>query len=216
MGSARDGLGARGLLVGAWVLASLGAGSVTCAAVATFESRGGSAPTHVLSQSEVRSQLVREQSGLAAPSPGTGAVDSDGPPTTPQTDGPQPGQVSSAGPPSPTAPTTAGGSPATGRPPTHATSSPPPTQPASGSRSWSFEGGRAGVECSGDAISLLYATPDDGWAYVVVDRGPNRVEVRFHEELTTTFTAHCAGGTPVAQIGAWGEGGDGGSGGDES
>lgn len=85
-------------------------------------------------------------------------------------------------------------------------------QPQTQARSWSFDGGRAGVSCTGSASTLVYATPEDGWGYVLVDPGPDRIEVRFDErESRTVLTARCIYGAPVAQIHEWGD--DTGSGG---
>jgi hypothetical protein len=48
----------------------------------------------------------------------------------------------------------------------------------------------------------VYSYPDDGWSQEVVSDGPDRLELRFHEEdeHMTTFAAQCAGGAPVGQV----------------
>jgi hypothetical protein len=226
--------GTRALMVGAWMLATLLAGSVTWAAVATFGPDGGTASSHVLSQSDVRRQLVRDASSHATTSPTqstaptrpahgnrhhdratTTPAESTGPTSPPRSsDGPTHSSQSQAGggvkpPPThgtsdPTATSTGHGSDAPSTP--HTSSAPPQAQ----SRSWQFDGGRVGASCSGSVISVVYATPDDGWQMEQVDGGPDRLEYRFREEADhlTRFTAQCFGGAPVAQIDQWGEGDD--------
>jgi hypothetical protein len=230
-------LGTRVLLVGAWMLATLVAGSVTWAAVATFGPDGGTASSHVLSQSDVRRQLVREPSSRAttAPTQSSGPADlahgnghhghatTAPPPSEPtgrprSSDGPGHGSHASGGVKPPRSADTSGPrstdhSSITA--PTQQTSSPPQVQ----SRSWEFDGGRVGASCSGSVISVLYATPDDGWHMQQVDGGPAQLEYRFYEEEEhlTRFTAQCVSGAPVAQIDELNAGDDGGppGGGDE-
>jgi hypothetical protein len=205
------------------VIATLAAGSVTWTAVATFESDNSRASRHVLSQADVRRQLVGGTPTAQEPTP-TRSATTDAPEgrgadggrgeTAPPSTGPSTGSASSSGPPQ--APETTG---APHQPPSRPSqpsgaSTPPTThtgspQPHPQSRSWSFDGGRAGATCSGSLITSFYATPDDGWAYTVDDNGPEQLRLRFHaEESLTTLTAHCVGGAPVAQIQEWGEGGD--------
>jgi hypothetical protein len=224
------------LLVGAWMLATLIAGSVTWAAVATFGPDGGTASSHVLSQSDVRKQLVGDTSSRVT----TGRTSSVAP--TGSTRGGNRGHATT--PPPPSEPT---GRPRSSEGPghgSHATGGvePPPTEDTSGprstdhsstaapthhtsarpqvqSRSWQFDGGRVGASCSGSVISVLYATPDDGWRMQQVASGPDQLEYRFYEEEEhlTRFTAQCVNGAPVAQIDRWNEGDEGGppGGGDE-
>jgi hypothetical protein len=217
VGSGKDTFATRAVLVGAWVLATLLAGSVTWAAVANFRAGGGSASSHVLSQTDVRHQLVRDAASVQPTVP-TRTV-----PTTGDSGGGRRSGHASTGPPH-SAPSEG---PATSARPSHATqttksvepppanqpsgddvsSPPPPTHhsgppPQSQSRSWSFDGGRVGASCSGSAITLVYSYPDDGWSQAVVSDGPDRIELRFHEEdeHLTTFTAQCVGGAPVGQV----------------
>ena len=214
----------RALVIGAWVLATVGAGSVTWAAVATFGPADGPGAKHVLSQSDIRRQLVGSTSAPLStpthpsqthgpdggPHSGPGATEppgggSPGNPTGSSSGPTQGPHTTSTGPPPTKPPTTSGGAP----PPTHHTS--PAPRPRS--RSWWFDGGHAGATCKGADITAFYATPEDGWGYTVLDNGPEQLRLRFHEEESTTnVTVRCVAGVPSAQIE---EDGDDGGGGDD-
>ncbi len=88
-------------------------------------------------------------------------------------------------------------------------SSSPPS--ASRTRTVSVSGGRVAVSCSGSRISLLYASPDQGWQVEVGDAGPEKVEVHFHQraggDRETEVSARCAGGSPQVSTGGE-DGGD--------
>lgn len=65
-------------------------------------------------------------------------------------------------------------------------------------RTWSLEGGTVSAACSGDVVSLEYATPAGGWRVDVKERGPGaRVLVELEREGVETYVqAVCVAGTP--------------------
>lgn len=87
-------------------------------------------------------------------------------------------------------------------PPTPTTdpSTPVPTAPDV-ARTWTVPGGIVAVSCRDAAITLLYATPSDGWTVEVGAAGPERVEVELHHDKDETkLTAECVAGTPEHQV----------------
>ena len=53
------------------------------------------------------------------------------------------------------------------------------------------------ASCTGAAISLLYATPVDGWTVEVGATGPDHLEVELRQSGTETkVTAACVAGVP--------------------
>ena len=64
-------------------------------------------------------------------------------------------------------------------------------------RAWTVTGGQVGVSCEGATITLLYATPSDGWSVDVKRSGPQEVEAEFElGDDDTTVRAVCVGGVP--------------------
>lgn len=73
----------------------------------------------------------------------------------------------------------------------------PPRTPVAVARTWTVPGGTVAASCTGSAISLLYATPLDGWTVEVGAAGPDHLEVELRQSGTETkVTAVCAGGVP--------------------
>lgn len=72
--------------------------------------------------------------------------------------------------------------------------------PASGERvvrTWDVAGGELGVACADTSITLLYATPRDGWSVEVNGTGPEEVEVSFRRgEAKTEVHSWCDAGRP--------------------
>ncbi|MGC4110795.1 MAG: hypothetical protein QM747_10305 [Nocardioides sp.] len=93
----------------------------------------------------------------------------------------------------PTSPATSTGSPSA-----HSSS----TAPASGHPqrgSWNGGAGHVAAECRGSQITLVSAYPDAGWRYNIVDRGGDRVVVRFvrlGEDHGERVTGRCSSGVP--------------------
>lgn len=64
-----------------------------------------------------------------------------------------------------------------------------------------LRGGTVGIECSGDTVSLKYATPNSGYTTTVTDPGPTVVDVRFDDGgATSEVRVTCSGGQPDAEI----------------
>lgn len=114
-------------------------------------------------------------------------------------------------------PTTSPGTSASPGPSAGPTPDPTPTGPAATPvvRTWSFEGGTVSTACSGDVVSLEYATPAGGWRVDVKERGPGaRVLVELERSGVETYVqAVCVDGTPEYGLVADDSGGDGGTGG---
>jgi hypothetical protein len=163
----------RSAVVLAWVLATVLAAGVAWWAVGTVGRGSGSIDSAVLSSAEVASALAAQRA-LATPTP------------TP------------TGSPTPTSSPTVEPTPTT-TPTPEPTVAPPPTEVV---RNWTVSGGVVSTSCLGDQITLLYATPSDGWGVEIKTSGPSELEVEFdlHEEAETTVTARCVAGTPEAQI----------------
>jgi len=178
----------------AWVVSTVLAAGVAWAAVGAV-GRGPDADGDVLSRAEAEAALEARR---AAASPGPSAS-----PT------PTAGPVGPTASPDPTPTPT----------PTPTATTDPATPPDAVVRTWSVDGGAVSASCTGAAISLLYATASDGWAYEVKDQGPERVEVEFESgELEKTVRARCVGGAPEISTEDHSDGGDGrddGDGGDD-
>lgn len=131
---------------------------------------GQGADPTVLSQAEVDAALATERA--ATPS-GPGGTPTTDPTPTPTTE--------------PTSPT-----------PTPGATAPPAS--AAVVRAWTVTGGQVGVSCEGATITLLYATPSDGWSVDVKRSGPQEVEAEFElGDDDTTVRAVCVGGVPEQQ-----------------
>jgi len=93
-------------------------------------------------------------------------------------------------------PSTPGATPAQTPDPTTSTAGP---GAAEVSRTWDVVGGQVAATCAGPTISLLYATPIDGWTVEVKDSGGEHVEVEFRRgEAETKVRATCLAGVPEA------------------
>jgi len=67
--------------------------------------------------------------------------------------------------------------------------------------SFSNEGGVVTLSCTGDTISLLSATPRQGYTVVVGNSGPSQVEVTFKSSShDAEIHGQCVGGKPVATV----------------
>lgn len=168
------------LAVAAWLLGVAVTGVVASRAVAVLDtetSRSG-----VLSRAEVDRALVAARAAVSA-----------GPVTapTPRPSGSAPA-VTTAPAPAPTGQTSSGPLP----PPPPVTAA-PPQPPAAVARTWNVPGGTVAASCTGAAISLLYATPVDGWTVEVGATGPDHLEVELRQSgAETKVTAVCVAGVP--------------------
>lgn len=158
----------------AWVVATVLAAGVAWWAVGTVGRGSGSTDSSVLSSAQVASALAAERARPTA-TPTTTPT-----PTPTSTSSPTPEPTSTVGPTSDPTTTT------------------PPTEVA---RTWTVSGGVLSASCVGDQITLLYATPSDGWGVEIKSAGPTELEVEFdrHEEAETKVTARCVAGTPEAE-----------------
>jgi hypothetical protein len=175
----------RALAVALWVLATVVAGAVTSWAVGAVGGDGDG--PGVLSTADVAAEL-------AALTPAPAASPSVTPSSTPSV---TPSGVAT---PAPTAePSTA--------PPAD-----PGPAPAEVARTWDVTGGQVAAACRGTTISLLYATPADGWSVEVKHAGPDDLEVELRRgEDETTVRAACVAGTPEQTTTADDHGGSDGS-----
>ena len=74
----------------------------------------------------------------------------------------------------------------------------PTTAPAEVARTWDVAGGQVGASCRGSALSLLYATPLDGWTVEVKHAGSDELEVAFRQDhAETSVHARCVSGVPT-------------------
>jgi len=185
-----------GLVVAAsWLLLVGVTGAIAGRAVAVLD--GGSGQAGPLSQQEVTAALAAAHAAAATPGPGPDQTLSPSPSAAATTAGPSPSATATTAGPLPTA---------TGATPSHAPSprptvGPAPPTPTQVVRTWAVTGGEVAVACSGDSISLLYATPSDGWTVDVGSAGPRRVEVELTQDgKETKVSAVCAAGTPERDV----------------
>ena len=82
-----------------------------------------------------------------------------------------------------------------------------PSQPPARSRSWQLTGGSVGAACRGSSISLLYASPLDGWAYRLEHQAESGLAVGFTRGLAREdLEARCEHGVPTRVTGDEGPG----------
>ncbi|MCG2801440.1 MAG: hypothetical protein L6311_04990 [Cellulomonas sp.] len=166
-----------------WLLAAGLTGTVAWRAVAVIDD--GAPRTGVLSGPEVAAALA---SARATPAPSTASATPTSGTPDPTTPAPSQPSPSSAGP-TPPAHTV---------PPPVPTSDPAPVQPSAVAQTWSVAGGTVAAACTGSAISLLYATPQDGWTIEVGSTGPEHLEIELTQgEQETHVRAVCVNGAPV-------------------
>ena len=71
-------------------------------------------------------------------------------------------------------------------------------------RSWQGAAGVVTARCEGRAISLVSASPSNGWAIKVDKSGPREVRVEFEtggdDELRTRVRGRCAVGAPRFEV----------------
>jgi hypothetical protein len=64
-------------------------------------------------------------------------------------------------------------------------------------QTWTVTGGTVSVSCQAAGISLVYASPQDGWRVEIEKRGPATVEVDLAREgQGTKLKATCVNGIP--------------------
>lgn len=175
------------MVVASWLLATALTGLVVWRAVAVLDS---GTRTSVLSGAQV-SGLLASQTPTAG-----GTSSSSTPPIT------IPPATTASVPTTSAAPAT---SAPTVVPPTKTVSSstPPPSPTASPvARTWTVTGGVVAASCTGSAISLLYATPSDGWRVKIEKRGPDSISVEFDNgDHESKVRGSCVAGVPQQSSG---------------
>ena len=195
-----------------------------------------SAVTWTVIDSAGRDVLGADRTSTGAAADGSTTVPTTVPtkaPTKVPTGGPSPSRT---GKPSrtPTPSPSALASDPTSAPSTASTPATPPSSPAASSSTagpkpsptaaepkvgtWQGAAGSVTVQCVGSRISLVSATPNDGWRVEVDERGPAEVEVEFktggEDEREVKVRARCVGGAPKFTVES--DEGDGGEGEDDS
>lgn len=170
------------VVVLAWALAVLVAGTVTSWAVTVISGEQGPARDRVLAASQVTAELTAQR---AVPT----AAATTAPPVPSVAPTPEPSSASPAPLPTPSA--------AASEIPSQVPSEIPSPAAAEVARTWDVEGGRVGASCRGTVLTLLYATPADGWTMEVKHAASDQLEVEFRQgEAETTVRAACVVGVP--------------------
>jgi hypothetical protein len=182
-----------GVAAASWVLATAVTSLVVWRAVAVFNDP---AATNVLTAPQVKERLeaarvtptasptvtataAQTPSDTPTPTSASSAPTSDDPTTTSE----------------PTNPSSSTATRSSTRP-----STPVPTDSASTTpvaKTWTVAGGTVSVSCLGQAITLVYATPQDGWRVETEKRGTDRIDVNFQRVgKGTELRASCVAGIP--------------------
>ena len=161
----------------AWALSTLLAATVAWWAVGTVGRGPGGNEGSVRSQTDVAAELVAARAVQAATSSPTRSASPTPSPTPTPTTGPS------------ATPTVA----------------PPPRTPqpvlADIARTWTVEGGQVSASCRGQQITLIYATPQDGWGVETKNAGPDELLVEFgRSDSETSVRAWCVEGTPQMEV----------------
>lgn len=175
-----------------WLLAAGITGTIAWSAVAVIDD--GAPRTGVLDDAEVAAALASARATAASATPG------------PTTSTPTPTAPSATPSPTPT-PSQAPTSSAPSTPPPDPTTDPAPAPPTAVAATWSVTGGTVAAACTASAISLLYATPQDGWTIEIGSTGPEHLEIELtRAEQETTVRAVCVDGSPVQTTASESEG----------
>lgn len=191
------------IAAGTWLATTAAATALVWAATSVVAADVTDRPAAVVPHREVVMALQTESPGVdtapAVPAPPSTTTTAPAPAPTAAQNRPQQPQNPASGPtstppstvpaPAPTPPTT---SPSPVNPPAAAQPSPDPTG------TYATAGGTVTVACNGYVIGLIAATPTDGYAVDVLDRGPGTVDVHFSgrgEEIRVR--AVCFNGAPV-------------------
>lgn len=167
------------MVVASWALATVITGLVVWRAVAVLDD---GTRTDVLSAAQVSGLLTS-----ASATPGTTSASASSV------------TIPAAASPATSVPTAPATSPASTRTATTATTTtkPPAPTPTPVARTWTVTGGVASAACTGQVISLLSASPADGWRVKIESRGPDRVKLEFTSGgREVKLTATCVGGMP--------------------
>ncbi len=179
------------VLVVAWLLAAVLAGTVAWWAVTAVGRERGAQSAGLVSQAQVEAELAQRAGGEPTATPGSTGTPAPTPPADPAP------PASGATAPDPTAAPPAEPAPAAPAPAEPPATAPAPAGPVEVARTWDVSGGQVAAVCTGSTIALLYATPAGGWGVEVEHAGPAEVEVEFRSgDDETRLRAECIGGTP--------------------
>jgi hypothetical protein len=179
----------RAVVVLAWALAVLVTSAVTSWAVTVISGEQGPARDRVLAASQVTAELTAQR---AVPT----AAATTAPPVPSVAPTPEPSSASTAPLPTPSA----AASEIPSQVPSQVPSEIPSPAAAEVARTWDVEGGRVGASCRGTVLTLLYATPADGWTMEVKHATSDELEVAFRQgEAETTVHATCVVGVPETE-----------------
>lgn len=176
------------MVVASWALATALTGLVVWRAVAVLDD---GTRTDVLSGAQVSGLLASSSPAPGTTTPSGTSVTIPPAPSSPPT-------VLTA-----TAPTNSGSGSATApskstKPASSSTSTKlPAPAPTPVARTWNVLGGMVTVACTGQTISLLSASPADGWRVTIETGGPDRVKLEFTSgEQETKVGGSCVAGVP--------------------
>ena len=177
-----------GVAAASWLLATAVTSLVVWRAVAVFND---GASTNILSAPQVSERLDAATATPAAPS--TAATQSQTPTDPPTVESATPSSDdSSATPPPSSLPPTAA---------TRTSTRPAATTPAPAAtpvvKTWTVTGGTVSVSCQGQVISLVYASPQDGWRFETEYHATDRIDINFQRVgQGTELRATCVNGVP--------------------
>ena len=182
-----------GVAAASWLLATAVTSLVVWRAVAAFDD---GTSTNILSAPQVVERLS------AATATSTATPDVPTPTPTVATSSPSESSDETPAASTPTsAPTTATRTTPRSNASATTASSTPSSPPVV--NTWTVTGGTVSVSCQAQAISLVYASPQDGWRVEIEKRGPDRVEVDFQRVgQGTKLTAICVNGIAQETVGA--------------
>lgn len=175
-----------GVAAASWILATAVTSFVVWRAVAVFND---GASTNILSAPQVSERL---QAAKATQTPTTSAIPTQATTPSPTTDTPSPETTSESDEPSTSTSVTATRTSASSAP---LTTDPQPA--ATVVTTWTVNGGTVSVACQEQVISLVYASPQDGWRIETEKHGTDRIDINFERVgQGTELRATCAAGTP--------------------
>jgi len=174
-----------------WVLATAVTSFVVWRAVAVFND---GASTNILSGPQVSQRLQAATATLSAATSVSAPSDTTAP--TPETSAPTSSSddtSATTSPPSATATATRTAS-RSSAPETSAEPQPAATPVV---KTWTVTGGAVSVSCQAQVISLVYASPQDGWRVETNQHGTDRIYINFQQVgQGTELKASCVNGVP--------------------
>ncbi len=176
-----------GVAAASWVLATAVTSFVVWRAVAVFND---GTSTNILSVPQVSERL---EAATAIPAAATSATTSQTvtlTTATPSTDDPSETTA-------PSSPTTSAATRTTSRSSGPVTTAPPQSSATPVVKTWTVTGGTVSVSCQAQAISLIYASPQDGWRVEAEKHSTDRIDINFDRiGQGTEMRAACVSGVP--------------------